>query len=311
MRFALSTNWNSSRHQTGEAIADEALELGFDALELGFRLMPEHAAGIKRRLDSMPVDSVHAYSPVPLSAPYGHPELHSLASLDPDERALAQALLRKTIEFAGSMGAKVVVLHAGRVKLRGWFHDFSSKVFKDSVEGEGDARKLDRESPRYVKLLEKALAFRHRHGVRLIPILCEELEKLMPDLEKHDLVLGLENLPYFEAFPVEDELEEIAKKYPRVKAWYDTGHARVRASFGWSPSEPEVLARQLPYVVGCHINDVIDFDDDHFAPGKGRVDFAALKALADPALLHVVEPHASVTKEDLASGLARIRDLWS
>ena len=41
MRFALSTNWNNARLEDGAAIADEAIALGFDALELGFRTMPE------------------------------------------------------------------------------------------------------------------------------------------------------------------------------------------------------------------------------------------------------------------------------
>ena len=79
MRFALSTNWNNGRLNDGAAIADEALALGFDALELGFRTMPEQIAGFKSRLDQIPVDSVHAYCPVPIGAPSGHPELHQLA----------------------------------------------------------------------------------------------------------------------------------------------------------------------------------------------------------------------------------------
>lgn len=51
----------------------QALALGFDALELSFRTQPEHLPGIRSRLDGMPVDSVHAYCPVPLGAPSGHP----------------------------------------------------------------------------------------------------------------------------------------------------------------------------------------------------------------------------------------------
>ena len=47
MDFALSTNWNSSRHPSdGAALVDEALALGFDALELGYKIAPEQVAGI-------------------------------------------------------------------------------------------------------------------------------------------------------------------------------------------------------------------------------------------------------------------------
>ena len=87
MTFALSTNWNNGRLNDGAAIADEAIALGFDALELGFRTMPEQLPGFKSRLDQIPVDSIHAYCPVPLGAPSGHPELHRLASRDPDATA--------------------------------------------------------------------------------------------------------------------------------------------------------------------------------------------------------------------------------
>ena len=49
MRFSLSTNWNVRRHETGEALTDEILSLGFDALELGYHTTDELAAGIRRR----------------------------------------------------------------------------------------------------------------------------------------------------------------------------------------------------------------------------------------------------------------------
>ena len=308
MKLALSTNWNSRRlkEKGGEAIVDEALELGFDALELGFALQPEQVPGIRSRLGEMPVESVHAFSPVPLSAPYGHPELHMLASANADERALAYGLLLKCVRFAGSMGARRVVLHAGRVGFGSLFRRRTSDTFRAFVKD----GKLDLKDAKYAKLLEKSRALRTARGERVMPLFRAELDKLSPELEKNGLELALENLPYYEAFPDEDQMEAIAKDYPRVRAWFDTGHARVRASFGWSPPEAEVAKRQLPYLAGCHLNDVRDFEDDHFAVGCGKVDFASLSALADDRFSHVAEPGASVTKEALAAGVERIRRLW-
>ena len=113
MKFALSTNWSNARLDDGAAIADEAGELGFDSLELGFRTRSSHLAGFKSRLDVMPVESVHAYCPAPVSAPGGHPELYRLCSPDENERALARMLLEKTFSCAADLGAKIVVFHAG------------------------------------------------------------------------------------------------------------------------------------------------------------------------------------------------------
>ena len=70
MRFALSTNWNNARLDDGAAIADEAIALGFDALELGFRTMPEQLPGFKSRLDQIPVPSARrADTPSSTSSP--------------------------------------------------------------------------------------------------------------------------------------------------------------------------------------------------------------------------------------------------
>lgn len=121
MRFALSTNWDTARTRDGAEIADQAMALGFDALELGFRTQPEQLAGFRSRLDQIPVESVHAYCPVPIGAPSGHPELHQLAHRDENERALALLLMRKTIACAAELGAKIVVTHAGYVDLDGLF----------------------------------------------------------------------------------------------------------------------------------------------------------------------------------------------
>ena len=74
MQFALSSNWCNQRLESGEAIADKALELGFDALELGFRTTPGQAEGFRRALGRIKVGSVHAFCPVPVSAPEGYPD---------------------------------------------------------------------------------------------------------------------------------------------------------------------------------------------------------------------------------------------
>ena len=128
MRFALATNGNNTRLVDGAAIADEAGELGFDALELGFRTQPCQIAGFRSRLARMPVDSVHAYCPAPIGAPSGHPELYRLCSPDENERALARMFLEKTFSCAADLGAKVVVFHVGYVDMNTLFGGLFTNV---------------------------------------------------------------------------------------------------------------------------------------------------------------------------------------
>ena len=311
MRFALSTNWNNVRLDDGAAIADEALALGFDALELGFRTQPEQIAGFRRRLDRMPVDSVHAYCPVPLGAPSGHPELHRLASRDADERALARILLKKTLACAADLGAKTVVTHAGYVDLDGWFVNLDSEVLRKLLVLKDGKENPDR--PVYAKYLKKALARRRKRGRKLLDIFRKELDILLPDFQKVGVTLALENLPRLEGFPNAEEAETLLKDYKDapVKLWFDTGHARVRECHRWSGSVTEIATRVAGHVCGMHLNDVKDFHDDHRQPGWGNVDFAALKPLSQHDILRVFEPHEPVSFDELKASLALIRSLWA
>lgn len=290
MTFALSTNWNNRRLATGEAIVDEALELGFGALELGFHTSAEQVKGFKARLDEMPVGSIHAFCPVPLSAPCGHPELYSLAAFDDAARALARVHVRKNIAFAAEMGADTVVLHAGRVPCRTLFRCNRMKK-------------------------------RARLGRRLVDVFRRELDALVPVLEANKVTLGLENLPYLEGFPDEREVAALVGDW--VRPWLDTGHAYVRETQGWtahspfeqsvSPSPPfehSPFEHSIISPIGLHVNDSCG-GDDHLPPGEGKIDFAALAPVAHAARHLVLEPHAGVTSESLKRGLDFLKSVWT
>lgn len=311
MRFALSTNWNNGRLDDGAAIADEAAALGFDALELGFRTTAGQLAGFKRRLDQMPVDSIHAYCPVPMGAPGGHPELHKLADLDADERAMARLLMRQTLDCAREMGARVVVAHAGYVNLDGWFinrgTDALDVLLKDA-DGKADATR-----PAYVRAVAKARVRRARRGRRLLAAFTDELAPVLEDFAAAGVTLALENLPSLEGFPNAEEAETLMRTFAGapLKLWFDTGHARVRECHLWADAATDVAQRLGDYVCGIHLNDVKDFHDDHRQPGWGNVDFAALASLAQRDVVRVFEPKVPVTADELKCSLEYIRTLWT
>ena len=273
MKFSLSTNWCNRRIKFGEAIADKAMELGFEELELGFHTTLEQVKGFKARLDQIPVGSVHAFCPVPISAPQGYPELYSLASFDENDRAIARVHVKKNIEFAAEMGADAVVLHAGRVMCRGFFHRWDLKR-------------------------------RMKRGRKLVAVFQRELEQMVPILEKNKVTLGLENLPYLEGFPAEWEINDLVGDW--VKPWLDTGHDFVRRVNGWRRGGTRSCA-SAP--IGLHISDS-QGGDDHLPPGEGRVDFAALKTFAESARHVVFEPNSSVKEEKLKNGLSFLKGLW-
>ena len=285
MTFALSTNWNNRRLASGEAIVDEALALGFKSLELGFHTTDEQVKGFKARLNEMPVGSVHAFCPVPISAPQGYPELYQLASFDDAARALARVHVRKNVEFAAEMGADAVVLHAGRVMCPTFFKRNRMKK-------------------------------RTKRGRKLVEIFKKELDALVPVLEANKVSLGLENLPYLEGFPNEEEVKDLVGDW--VRPWFDTGHDYVRREKGWiagagdgAPAD-KTLTDEPPAIVplGLHLHDS-QGGDDHLAPGEGKIDFAALLPMAKTARHLVLEPSASVSEDSLRKGLAFLKRTWN
>lgn len=284
MKYALSTNWNNDRLDDGAAIADEAGELGFDSLELGFRTRPEQLPGFRSRLDVMPVESVHAYCPAPVGAPSGHPELYQLCSADENERALARMLLEKTFACAADLGASTVVFHAGYAGMNTLFGNLFTT-----------ARKL-----------------RVKRGRKVYDAFRREFDLLRPGLESKGLVLALENLPRLEGFPDVSEAKELMREFDGapLALWFDTGHALVRETNGWSGESSHVAAELAPWIRGMHLNDVKGPFDDHGEPGRGNVRFSRLVFLARKARHRVFEPSSSVTPADLRCALAYIRALW-
>ena len=311
MKLALSTNWCNRELDDGEAIAERALSLGFDELELGFHTSVAQVAGFKRMRARIPVGSIHAFCPVPVSAPQGHPELYALASFDEDQRALAAFHVRKNIEFAAEIGAETVVLHAGRVAFGTLFNrGFDSGTLRAAL---ADDKANGAKGARYQKLLARARKTRTARGARLMPLFVAQLEALVPVLERHRVTLALENLPYLEGFPDEAELAALVAHFrdAPIRGWFDTGHDRVRASFDWlSPARPAGGPSEEIFR-GMHLNDVVDFDDDHLAPGDGKVDFAALATFARRVRHIVFEPKSHVDEAHLRRGVELIRRLFT
>jgi len=307
--FSLSSNWNSARHTSGEAITDEILRLGFDAVELGYQLDESQAAGVLRRVraGAVTVSSVHAFCPAPPHVAGGHPELYLAASLDEDDRALAVILIGKTLEFARQAGARAVVLHAGRVRQGWWRRAPSTETLMGLAADPGVA------TPLFQGQTARALRARARRAARHLAALRRSLDALVPRFEQAGVALCLENLPSWEAIPSEAEIAQLVGDY-RTSAlayWHDLGHGQVRQHLGWCPDHAAAAEALLPVTRGIHIHDMSGLANDHQLPGSGVIPFARFAFYGRADVIRVFEPQPGTAAEPLAAALARVRKLWS
>jgi sugar phosphate isomerase/epimerase len=302
MQFSVSTHWNTFRHVTGEAMVEEILGLGVDAVELGYDLRIDMVPGVRNMVQSgaIKVLSVHNFCPVPMGAHRGHPELYTPGSTDRQVRDLAVTHMSRTIAFAAEMGAKVVVAHAGNVDM--------TRMSRDLYDWCQQGKQF---TPAYEKLKLKTLALRDKKAPKQIGYLKESIDRLLPVLAQYNIALAFENLPTWEAIPTEIEMETLMKEYnsPYLKCWFDFGHGQIRQNLGFINAE-RWAERLSPWLAGMHIHDVKPPVHDHVMPPRGHIPFDRYTEVAQRDVVRVIEPAPGTAAEEIKEAIAFLNKCW-
>jgi sugar phosphate isomerase/epimerase len=137
------------------------------------------------------------------------------------------------------------------------------------------------------------------------------LGRLAAEAEKRGIKLGIENRSALEEIPLEDDFGFLMREFnrPGVGYWHDTGHGQIKENLGFisHAMHLESLAARL---IGLHIHDVEFPGRDHRAPGRGMIDFMALKPFLRPEQIKVFELSPSLTEEEVRLGTAHIWKIW-
>src|SRR5471030_2462999 len=114
--LALSTCWNSYRHQDGYAMLKEIRQLGFPVVELGHAIRFSLWPGIVRAWeeDLIRIQTLHNFCPVPASVFRPNPNAYEFSDYRPAMRTSARKASEETIRQAAKLGASAVVFHLGR-----------------------------------------------------------------------------------------------------------------------------------------------------------------------------------------------------
>lgn len=302
MTFSISTHWVGGRCRSGEELIEKILALGFDTVELGYDTTIDLVPGIRKMVEQkcVKVSSVHNFCPVPVGAPYGHPELFHLTSLNRNTRESAVIHTKRTIEFAAELGAKAIVVHAGNVDMK--------HLTRDLIEMAEEGRQY---TPAYEKIKMKLMDLRDRKIKDHIPPLYQSIEDLLPLLTQTGIRLGIENLPSWESIPCETEMQEILRKFetPLIGYWHDMGHGQIRQNLGFI-GHKRWFEKLSPRLVGMHIHDVMPPAGDHVMPPMGKINFQDFKNGIQSDTVLVLEPAPGLPTAEIIEGRRLISEAW-
>ena len=281
---------------------EEIRALGFGHAELSHGIRISLLPGILDAVDAglIKISSVHNFCPLPIGIDRAAPNIFQFSSEDRRERENAWRYSLKTIETAARLKAPIVVLHMGSVDMK----DYTDKLLDLAQDGK-------RDTPKFEKLCEEACRKREEKKERYVTAAYEMLGRLIPEAEKHELLLGVENREGIEEIPFESDLELFFREFnsPVVRYWHDTGHAQIKENLGFigHAMHLESFAERL---AGFHIHDVTYPGEDHQQPGTGGVNFAALKPFVRPEHLKVFEFKSSLDTAQVLAGVAHVKSLW-
>ncbi len=280
----------------------EIRELGFDYAELSHGIRLSLLPGIFEAVNAgeIRISTVHNFCPLPVGIDKPSPNLYEFSSDRDRDRQLAVKHTLNTLDFARRVGAPLVVLHFGSMDLK----DYTGKLTELLGRGE-------KGSPKFLKLVAEASAAREAKKKKFYDRSRDTLRELYGEAKARGLKFGIEIREAVEELPVESDFKTLLEEFPAptVGYWHDVGHAQIKADLGFI-DHAKFLAERADRLAGFHIHDVKFPARDHFPPGGGDVDFAALQPSVKPEHIKVFELSPKVPLDSVQRSVAHLKRIW-
>ncbi|AOS43009.1 Xylose isomerase-like TIM barrel [Lacunisphaera limnophila] len=305
---ALSSCWCSQRHQQGYEMMQEMAALGFEYVELSHGIKITLVPGILKAVEEgvIKVASCHNFCPLPPGVSHAAPNLYLPSSADARERDQWLRQSKRTVDFAGQVGAKKIVLHLGSVE----FFWLNPTRKAEAYYDEHTADDLSADTG-YQKMVAKALA---KLKGRMPPYWAKtkaSLTELLAYSAPKGLQLGFENREKFDELPLDADHPELIAAMAQPGAcgyWHDTGHAQIKHDMGLL-NHREHLEKNAPNAIGFHLHDVSADGRDHQPIGTGKIDFEMVSQFWRPEHTLVLEFSPRLTPEEVLSSKQRVEEL--
>lgn len=292
--LAISTMWNYRKAANGEELMEQLLALGFNKVELNYRVQARWLPAIERYISSglMTAVSVHNVFPETNDERFGTDSV-LLGYEDESLRRKAVELGCRSIDYACRLGAKAVVFHPTEVPLPPEEFDIPLKKLIASHKTGSDE---------YLSLRAKMTDLRQAEPY--INQMLKSIDELCGYVINNSLPvkLGMENRAMCHQVPVFSEFEIIADRFDGSPAgiWLDTGHAIMMIEMGLQ-SLP-LSARVADNIVGMHIHDAAD-GLDHYSPCTlpGNV-LDPFRAYIHSSPIRVLELSGRLSADEIVTG---------
>jgi sugar phosphate isomerase/epimerase len=295
--YALSTSWNSSRHDNGNLLIQEIQNAGFDHIEAEYRLTAEMLAVLvsMHKRNEIHIVSLHNFCPIPdiLKREQGSGDALLLTSLDEDERELAVKYSKKTIELANDLGNVPIVFHTGYIQVKERHKSTHNLVELIKQNKQDEAEKAFRE----MQLTRQKYVLPHFEQ------LLRSLDILNEYGFRYGVKIGIENRYHYYDIPDFAEMGVILNTFAggNIGYWHDVGHGQMFEYLNLKKHQ-EFLEAYADKMIGIHLHDMVA-DRDHQAPGKGKIDFKMVAKYLNPDTVRILEVHPPDTADDLKAGV--------
>lgn len=266
----------------------EMRELGFTRVELSHGIRMDLVPGILQAIGEglVEISSIHNFCPLPSSAQGAAPNLFEPSTPRKRERLLWERYTERSIEFAGQVRAKAMVIHSGSIPFR--FR--SPRSVLEQLP-----------SPENTTARDLALQRLSRKSAKSVRRVRENFSLLAETATRVGIQVGIENREDVLEIPLDAAFPEFLSEWPPESPftyWHDTGHARIKERLGLLDHR-EHLQRLSSRLSGFHLHDVNDEGKDHQVPGTGSIDFGMIREFVRPEHILVAELSPRLSRDEV------------
>lgn len=288
---SLSSMWAIGRFSRLVDFCRQTEQLGFARIELNHQVNSSMLEGFD--LGDYQFSSVHEPCPADVSMPVQKEHDWLISSEDEDNRLMGARMIKRSINLAHELGAKMVVVHSGNAGHDQGIEDRLRKLHDSGLRG----------SPEFQELKARIIQIRNQQIEPRFDAVQKSLRELLEYAAPMGICLCLENRYHYMDIPGQDELQillELADN-DRLGFQYDTGHAQTLDRLGFYDQE-EWLRRYAQRILGTHLHDVHGVHD-HQAPGLGEFDFTRLATYLPLQAVRTIEISPRNTPEQIQTGM--------